>query len=381
MNTITCNKCGNVIEINQALDEQARRSIEDKIREESQRKFEQLQKDAEEKIAKRFSEKFEYESKQYQEEIAENRKQNKELKDELLQVMKNLRDANKEKENTEIEMQKKLAFETEKIHNDVKNKSDEEHKLKMAEMQKQLTDARKSNEEMARKLDQRSQQLQGEVLELDLEKTLRDTYIFDSIEPIGKGIHGADIRQIVKTQRGNVCGIILWEVKQQKSWKKDFIEKLKIDMRDAKANIPIIVSTQLPESARNGFGFIDGVYVVSPSLAVSIAEAMRQQLIDIARERFVTQNKEDKAEDLYVYVTSQEFRQHLEALAEVYHAMKIQIDKERGAFQTMWETREKQLTKLNMSTARMVGGMRGIIGQSLAPIKNLELAEGDNGNE
>lgn len=377
MTTITCNKCGNEIEINEALESQARKLIEEEVKAKSKKEIEQVQKEAELKAEKRISEKFELESKQRTAEMEENRKQNRDLRDQLLELTKQLQQQKIKEQNLEIEMRKKFLEEQDKIYAEAKTKASEEHKLTIAELTKQIQDFKKANEDLNKKLEQRSQQLQGEVQELDLENSLRQSFIYDTIEPVGKGVRGADVRQIVKTQLGNICGVILWESKQTKAWSNEWIQKLKTDLRAEKANIPMIVTPQLPDEAKAGFGFKEGVYIVSPQLILPIAEAMRQKLIEIAREKFVAQNRDDKADSLYVYVTGTEFRQQLEAIAEVFMDMNTQILKEKVAFEKIWKTREAQITKLFSSTTRIIGSMRGIIGQSLPMVKGFELPEGD----
>ncbi len=380
MNTITCNKCGNIIEVTDALEEQARISIEKKLREESKKEIEHIQKDAEENAGKRLKEHFEFETKQRQSEMEEMRKYSKNLQEQLLTLTKKLQEEKSKSQDLEIKMRKELLEAQDKIFTQAKTKADEEHKLTISELTKQIQDFKKANEELNKKLDQRSQQLQGEVQELDLESTLRSSFPFDGIEPIGKGVKGADVRQIVRTQIGNVCGVILWESKQTKTWSNEWLGKLKNDLRAEKANIPIIISTQLPEEAQSGFGMKDGVVIVGPAFIIPIAEMIRQRLIDIARERYVLANRGGKAEDLYTYITSHEFRQQIEVLKETFDDMQHQIIRERVAYEKSWKTREAQITKLFSSTARMLGSMRGIIGQSLPSVKGFELEGEHNEN-
>ncbi len=151
--------------------------------------------------------------------------------------------------------------------------------------------------------------------------------------------------------------------------------KLKEDLRAEKANIPIIVSQVLPDAATNGFGFIDGVYVVNHQLALPVAQLLRQKLVEIAREKFIVQNREGTAERLYEYITSHEFRQHIEAIVEVWKDMQLQIQKEKAAFEKIWKIREAQAQKIMSSTAGVVGTMQGMIGPSLLAVRGLDLLD------
>jgi hypothetical protein len=264
----------------------------------------------------------------------------------------------------------------------VMKQTQETYRLKELEKEKIINDLKKSLEEAQRKANQGSQQTQGEVAELDLEQTLRAAFPTDTITPVEKGVRGADVRQVVRTSMGNTCGVILWESKRTKSWDHKWISKLKEDLRSEKANIPIIASSLLPEEAATGFGYIDGVYVVSHTLALPVAQVLRQKLIDVAREKFISQNKENSAEQLYTYVTSHEFRQQIEAIVEVYNDMNQQILKEKAAYEKIWKTREAQVAKLFTSTAGIIGSISGRVGQSFPQIKGLELlTEPDEGQQ
>jgi len=245
--------------------------------------------------------------------------------------------------------------------------------LQIKERELTIESLKKSLEDAQRKASQGSQQLQGEVAELELEKTLKDNFPMDEISEIKKGALGADIRQVVKTNRGNQCGVILWESKRTKSWSSDWPAKLKEDLRAEKANIPIIISTILPKDLSSGFGLCDGVWVTTPALALPLAIILRQNLTDVARERFTAQNRGDKADLVYQYITSHEFRDRLQAIIEVYQDMESQITKERTSFEKIWRERESQVQKLLTHTASVTGSLQGLAGSSFPSLPALEL--------
>jgi hypothetical protein len=282
-----------------------------------------------------------------------------------------------ERRTFELDKQRQMDSEREKIRQKTLEEAAESTRLKIKEYEMKLADMAKAVEEARRKGDRGSQQLQGEVAELDLEDIFRKEFPGDSIEAIGKGTLGADIRQVVRSPRGMDCGHILWESKRTKAWSDGWIDKLKVDMRADKAHIPAIVSEVLPDEIKTGLGLKDGVWVTSPRLVVPLAMLLRKTLLDAARQKMIAANQQTKAEELYGYVTSHEFAHQVEAMIETYNDMQEQIIRERTAFEKNWKTRETQVNRLLSGVAGIYGSMQGIAGPALPTIKNLELTSGD----
>jgi hypothetical protein len=375
MNTITCKKCGNIIEVSQALEDQARKSIEEKVNLESRVKIEQLQKAAEESAFKKFSEKFELESRQKQIEADENRKQNKEMRDQIIALTKQLRDQKVREENLELTMQKKLLDEQDKIRQKTIEEETERNRMKEKEKDLLIDGLKKSLEDAQRKAAQGSQQSQGEVQEVDLEEMLHREFRDDEIEPIGKGVLGADIRQIVRSPKGLDCGRILWESKRTKAWSDGWIIKLKSDLLADKSHIPVIISDTLPEEAKSGIGFRSGVWVAAPKFALILSALLRKSLLDAAKQRVISAQKQTKAEELYGYVTSIDFIHQMEAMIETYREMQKEITDERTVFERIWKKREMQVTRLLSGVSGIYGSMQGIAGQALPTVKGLDLLD------
>jgi len=373
MTTINCPHCGKSIEINKVLEEDLRHAIEEDVKLKSK---EELLK-VEEQAVYKAKEKFAEESKLREEELTENKKQNKELREQLSELMKQLREEKSARDNAEVAMQKRLLEEHEKIRQKAKEEESEKHHLELKEKETQLESMRKTIEELQRKGSVGSQQLQGEVQELDLEQTLHAVFPQDSIEPIGKGVLGADIRQVVKSPLGMDCGTILWESKRTKAWSDGWISKLKEDMLHDKAHIPAIISDTLPEEAKSGMGYKDGVWIASPKLALPLAALLRKSLLDAAKQKKIAGAQASKAEDLYGFVTSHEFQHQMEAMIETYQEMQKEIQRERISFERSWKLREMQVNKLLTGAAGLYGSMQGITGTALAPIKSLELPSGE----
>ena len=210
-----------------------------------------------------------------------------------------------------------------------------------------------------------------------VEKILPEAIKTDVFEAIPKGELGADIRQIVKTQRGNICGTILWESKRTKAWDVKWIAKLKEDRLRDKANVAAIVSNILPDEIKTGMGCIDGVWVCSFNLSIPLALLLHKAIEDAAREKFISNRKQTDAEQIYNIVTSHEFAQQVESMMETYKIMLDQIIKERNAFEKSWKLRETQIQRLMSGVSGIVGQLEDAGGTTLASIKGMELPSGD----
>src|SRR3989344_3176552 len=358
-NTITCQYCGREIDLPEAL----RHEVQEKLQVEAE-------KAAEEKLSKRYSEQFELKITNLNKEREEEKERNKRLLGELEKLNVEIRALRRKDEERDLEMKKKMAEEEEKIREDTRKKATEEHELKDREKDKRLQDALKQVEELKVRMQQGSQQLQGEVLEEDLKAKLMMSFPQDTIEDVEKGVKGADLRQIVRSSRGNLCGVILWESKRTKSWSDEWLTKLKEDLRNEKAHVPVIVSAVLPKEI-SGFGSKDGVYLCEPKFALVVAEFLRKHLTEVAYQKFLVENKGDKADSVYEYLTSLEFRQQLESMAEVYREMMEQINRDRLVLEKNLKVREVQVQRLLKNTVNIYGSIQGLVGSSLPQVKGL----------
>lgn len=314
--------------------------------------------------------------KNLRDEAAGEKEANAALRKQLSELMQELREERKARENAELEMQKKLAAEESKIREAAAKEADEKQRLNLAARDKTIADLQKALDDAQRKAAQGSQQLQGEIMELDLESALADAFRDDDIEPVAKGVRGGDIRHVVKSPRGIVCGVVLWEIKRTKNWTDGWVSKLKDDLRAEKANIPVIVTEAMPKQIVEDMGLLNGVWVCKPQLAIVLATLLRQRLLDVGLQKALAENRGTKADALYNFVTSHEFVQQIESMVETYKDMAEQIAKERIAYERIWSAREKQAQKLLMNTANIIGSMQGHIGQASMPkIKGLDLLE------
>jgi hypothetical protein len=242
---------------------------------------------------------------------------------------------------------------------------DLQHQKVVSDLKQQLTDAK-------RKLEQSSQQTQGEVIELELERALAATFPDDKIRAIVKGKLGADIVHKVMSPNGQHCGTIVWESKNTKNWNKSWLTKLRSDQRREKAEIAVLVSSALPKDMRSHLAQVSGVWVADFSVATGLATALRANLIELSRIRMTSQGKTEKMEVLYQYLMSTEFRQRVEAIVEAFVAMREDLDREKQATEKGWAKREKNLDLVLQNVSGMVGDIQAIT-PAFPKIKRLEL--------
>jgi hypothetical protein len=270
----------------------------------------------------------------------------------------------------ELETARRIDAERQKIRDETARRLQEEHWLRDAEKDKKLGDVLKANEELRRRLEQGSQQTQGEVLELEFEVLLRTAFPIDVIEPVPKGVGGADVVQKVINKGGQHCGTILWELKRTKAWSDAWIPKLRDDQRLVKADLAIIVSEALPKECTN-FKQINGVWVSNPQCAINLAIALRLQLEQVAMTRLGAIGKNEKMEVIYQYLSGAEFRQRVEAIVETFIDLQDDLLEERRVAERRWSKREKQIQKVISNTSGMYGDLQALIGSSLQNIPAL----------
>ena len=239
-----------------------------------------------------------------------------------------------------------------------------EFDLKIKERDKQLDDQRKLIEEMKRKSEQGSMQLQGEVQELMLEELLRNAFPFDVVSEVGKGVKGADCIQIVRNSFGQECGKIIFESKRTKDFSEDWIEKLKADMRVLGADVAVIVTQAMPKGMNN-FGEKDGIWICTFGEARALVHVLRDAVIKVYNAAKSQENKGDKMTLLYTYLVSSEFAEQWKAIREGFMGMKMSIQRERDQMEKMWKAREKQLEKVLLNAAHIKGSIEGIAGMDV----------------
>lgn len=303
-------------------------------------------------------------------ELEQKSNQLKELNKTKAEIEKLKREKEELREIVEFEKEKEFSKRIQEEKIKIKKQVEESSVLKIKELEKQLEDQKALVEEMKRRAEQGSVQLQGEVQELAIEEILRSLFPFDEISEVGKGIKGADIIQIVRNRLGNKCGIILYESKRTKSFSNDWIPKLKADAINAKADISVLVTEALPDGI-DRIGQRDGVWICSFNDFKGLVLVLRDSLIKIS-EAFTSQtNKGEKMQMLYDYLTSNEFRLQLGAIIEGFTDLHNSYIQEKRAMERIWKQREKQLEKVLLNTNHFIGAIKGIAGSSIPELKQI----------
>jgi len=298
-----------------------------------------------------------------------------------LVLRKKARELEESKKNIDLEVARKIDQERGKIKESALKGVEEIHRLNVKEKDKKIQEMTDQIIELKRKAEQGSQQTQGEVLELEIEDILNSNFPNDNIKPVPKGIKGADVLQQVMTPTGHICGAILWESKRTKSWSDKYIEKLKDDQREVKADIAVLVSMTLPKGCKN-FSLLNGVWVTCFDLITALATALRTSILQLSKLKLSSVGKNEKMELLYNYLSGPEFSQRVEGIIETFKDMKESLEQEKRAISKIWAKRDKQIEKVINNTSYMVGDVQGIIGaSSMQKIESLELKSLPSGSK
>ena len=411
--TINCPKCGTEIPLTEALTSQIETSIRTKLETEVNKKEQALlqqQKNLtqqtkelaakEQAIDEQVAEKLKAERKKIAEQekakiLAEQSEQTKALEQELEEKRIQLSEANKkelelrkqqqkleeEKATIELIVQRQLDEERKKISEDAVKKAVEEQLLKMREKDDKIDSLMKQINDLKRKAEQGSQEAQGEALEGALQDILQQAFPFDRFEEVKKGQRGADIMQIVRNNTAKECGKILWESKYTKAFAANWIEKLKADQQEAGTELAVLTTIAMPKEIKK-FGLLDGVWITDFASAVGLATALRIGLINAAREKNLSVNRDSLKDVIFQYITGQEFAMQIRAIAEAFGRMKGDLDREKTAMEKIWKSREKQIEVVLSNVVGIRGSLEGYLGPKALPaIETLSLESvHENGN-
>lgn len=410
--TIQCPECGNHIDVNDILKhqiedglrkeflkekgdllkaqsekesqlEKAKEEFEAKKKRENelfQERLEKQSKEAEIAIEKRLKTKLEEDNedrlKAMQEELAEKSAKVKDLLKKEAEIEKLKRDLGEANAQAKLEAQKELSQQLQEEKEKIKKQADDASEFKIKELQKQLEDQKKLAEEMKRKHEQGSMQLQGEVMELAIEEWLSAQFPLDAIDEIKKGANGADCLQVVNTREHTNCGTIYYESKRTKAFQSTWIEKFKNDIRETNANIGVLVTEVMP-SDMHRMGMKEGIWICTFEEFKGLCAVLRQSVIQWSRLRQNQENKGDKMGMLYDFLTSNEFHLQMGGIVEGFTQMQMDLLKEKNAMARIWKQREKQIEKVVNNAVGMHASIKGIAGNAIQSIPALELNEDD----
>jgi len=393
--TIKCPKCGNEFEPNESIREQIKKELNQKATEWQKRKDEEyqlkmeeekkrIQQHLEENIRRSISLDYENQLRLLSQTNKDNEEKLKEARQQQLELFKKEQELKNREAELELSVQKKLQLERERLSIEIRKLEEQriatietEYRLRMKEMEEKLEAQRKLAEEMRRKAEQGSMQLQGEVQELALQEMLQSAFPFDLILEVGKGVRGADCIQIVRSNFGQECGKIIYESKRTNAFVNEWIEKLKADMRSQGAEIAVLVTRVMPRDM-DCFGIKDGVWICDFSEVKALASVLREGVIRVFNTAKSNENKGDKMHLLYGYLISSEFAEQWKAIREGFLAMKLSIQRERDAMERLWKAREKQLEKVLLSAAHIRGSIEGIAGMDAVDLNLLEDEDEDD---
>jgi hypothetical protein len=365
-----------VSEAKRGLEQQVADQVAEQLKSERQRVIEEESKKAKQATATELASKTR-ELADLQEVLNSREEKLAEAQNAQAELIKKQRELDDAKRELELTVAKRVQDELSEVRTQAKREAEEGLKLKVAEKDQTIASMQQKIEELKQKADQGSQQLQGEVLELELENLLRTKFPFDTIEPVPKGEFGGDTLQRVISQSGVMSGTILWESKRTKNWSNGWLVKLREDQRTAKAEISVLVSQALPEGIET-FDVVDGVWVTHPRAILPVATILRHTLLQVSNARLISEGQQTKAEMVYQYLTGPRFKQRVEAIVEAFSSMQDDLDKERKAIMKQWAKRSEQIERVIGATVGMYGDLQGIAGKSIQEIEGLEMKSLDS---
>lgn len=355
MNKVTCPHCKKQVEISEAIVNELQAQVREQERKSAKAEFEKNKAEALALERKKTLQEVELKNIEKDKELEKQKEEKSKLEIKLLKVEE---DRKKDKDEI-IEKAKKDEF--------------EKYRLDKAAYEKKISDMQKLIDEAKRKGDQGSQQLQGDVLELDLEERLRQAFPYDEFKPVPTGVKGGDIIQEIKNKFGNSAGFILWEAKRQKTWQKKWLVSLKENMREVNANDCILVSDLLPLNVKI-YDRTEGVWVTSYEYVIKLATVIRYGLLNVAIARSTASHSDEQLKELYRVITSDSFRQMFEARDEIISAMRLELEADKRGAEKRWKRQGAYIEKLDRNNSRIYGELQSYI-PSLKPLKETELLQ------
>ena len=371
---ITCPNCGHQFELNESIKTEVEKELRGKMVDWQKKKEEEFDKQRsaiETAAQKKVTEEMAAKLMMLEEEARIKTLQLQELQKKELELLRDRSALEEKQKGFELELEKRFLEKRKELEDNTVKREQEVFDLKVKEYKVQMEQQQKLIEELRRKSEQGSQQLKGESQEILLEEILKENFPFDLIEEVGKGVEGADCTQTIRNSSGHSCGKIIYESKRTKGWNNSWVDKLKADMRNSGSDMAILVTQTYPKDM-DRFGEKDGVWICGFSEVGSVAHLLRSGIMKVYEIQRSQENRGDKMQLLYNYLTGIEFRGQVEAIVEGFMAMKQSVARERIQMEKIWKEREKQLEKVLISTSGLYGSVKGIAGASVGDIPLLE---------
>lgn len=368
---ITCPKCFHAF----AADEAVRRELEVELRKQISGELEgrhaaertRLEQQASEQAARALAE--------LQAKVDAQARELRDARSQELALLRAKAELQERADKARLEAERQLAHEREAIREAARQQVLEQHQLRDADKDKQLETLRQQIEQLKQKAEQGSQQLQGEVQEIELEKALREQFPKDQIDPVKTGARGADILQKVTSDDGKLCGTILWESKRVRNWNDAFIDKLLRDKSEAKADLAVLVIDALPDHIVH-LGSVKGVLVTTFSLAICLAATLRVNLSLLGQTRLALTGQEDQKTRLFQYFLSPQFQEKINMMADQLQEMQEDLRREKAAITRTWNKRQEHLNMVMTGTAGLAGTLQAFYGSALPAMPQFELPAG-----
>lgn len=393
---ITCPQCGTEIPLTDALTGKIKNQMRGemqaqlKAQEEAMKKREEALREAQKDIDQQVQKKLENEKKEMwqraqkaaqeaqKKDLEDLKAQNEERQKKLdeaqrheLELRKKTRELEEKDKNRQLEMERKIDEERKKMENLLREQMNEENRKKLSEKDMQLEQMKRTIDDLKRKSEQGSMQLQGDAQEEALKKMLEQHFPIDEIQDIATGVRGADLLQKVRSSQGQMCGTVLWESKITKTWNEGWIAKLKDDQVESKADVAILITATLPKDIEN-FTQKNGVWIVSFPFSLAIISAIRFHLIELKKTQKSLEGQDEKMKFLYQYLSGPQFKNRIENIVSAFTEMKNNLDAEKRAMTKLWARREKEIERVINNTSGMYGDLQGIVGATLQNIPQLE---------
>jgi hypothetical protein len=313
----------------------------------------------------------ELETERLRRETAASKESEKQLRKQLSDLLDELSKANKAREDAELAARKELLEKEKGIREEAAKRASEDFNTKIREQEETINRLREQLTTAKQVAEQGSQQLQGEILELDVEQNLRSAFPFDTVEEVKKGERGSDIRQVVNEQFYQNCGLILWECKNAKAYQVSWLSKLKDELAAEKAQIGVIVFNPTDGNGDDYKQLAENVWLVKPRNAVMLATLLREVLVKVFVANRNAEGKDIKVELIYNYLTGGEFSNRIRYILESYDEMARQLDTEKKQAQKRWAAQEKIIRKVTNSLYGMSGDLQGIAGREIIALPAL----------
>lgn len=363
MDSIKCPHCGKKVELSEAIVHELQDQVRSEEKKKLQAQFEEEKAKEQAKKEKALRLEFELQNKQREKDLIEAKKKEQMLLEKLAKEQE-------EREKSEA-----------KIKEEALRNAEEEQRLKIKEKDLQLDEIRRVNEDLKRKLEQGSQQRQGEVLELDLEEKLKAVFPNDEFVPVPKGVEGGDIWQKI-VFKGKIIGSILWETKRTKAWSNSWTTKLKHDAGKISASESIIVSITLPNNVTN-FDRKDGVWITTYEHAISICRYVRFLITSVSSVKSSVGQTEEEWGQIRDYMMSDSFKHRMQAHFDGIKALREALDAEKRSTILRWKKSESQIEKLDTNTTNFYGELKAIV-KNLPEVDDVDsplLEDGDEENK